>query len=165
MLVVYYEIDECYCVLTQVCDSCVMWLVIEKRILKIKWWSDMGCIKLNYVINIFIIYFDYILFICFVNFFCVITYSLCAICVWILWWSQTLCSWEQMTRWMTLKNLVLGDVRTQCSDRMWHWGWVFYFNCIMLFYFILLHWFNKTFFCKLWQSCFEPNMFLISLIW
>ena len=160
MLIVYYEIDECHCVLTRVCDSCVMWLVIEKKwILKIKWWNNMSCIKLSYVINISIIYFNYVLFICFVNFFCVITYSLCAICVWILWWSQTLCSWEQMTRWMTLKNVVQEAVGTQCFDRMWHWGWVFYFNCIMLFYFILLHWFNKTFFVNfdglvLSQICF-----------
>jgi len=110
--------------------------VIEKLILKIKWWSDVGCIKLSYVINISIIYFDYVLFICFVIFF-VITHSLCAICVWILWWSRTLCSWEQMTRWITLKNLVLKDVGTQCSNRMWHWECVF--TLIAWHYFILFY--------------------------
>ena len=28
------------------------------------------------------------------------------------------CSWEQMTRWMTLKDLMLEDARTQCSNRI-----------------------------------------------
>ena len=50
----------------------------------------------------------------------VITHSLCAICVWILWWFRTLCSWEHITRWMILKNLVLKNAETQCSHRMWH---------------------------------------------
>ena len=36
MLIVYYEIDECYYVLIRVCDSCVMWLMIEKWILNDK---------------------------------------------------------------------------------------------------------------------------------
>ena len=60
----------------------------------------------------------------------VITHSPCVICVWILWWSWTWCSGEQMTRWNALKNHVLKDVGTQCSDRMWHWGIGFYINCI-----------------------------------
>jgi len=136
LLIVYYEINKCYCVLTRVCDSCVMWLMIEKRILKIKWWGDMSCIKMSYVINISIIYFDYVLFICFVIFF-VITHSLCAICVWILWWYRTLCLWEQMIRWMTLKNLMPEDVDIQCSDRIWHWGW--FFTLIAWCYFILFY--------------------------
>ena len=38
----------------------------------------------------------------------VITHSLCVVCVWIPWWSRTLCSWENMTRWIALKNPVLG---------------------------------------------------------
>jgi len=53
-----------------------------------------------------------------------------AICVWILWWSQPLCSWEQMVRWMTIKNLMLEDWGTQCYDRMWHCGICFYINCM-----------------------------------
>ena len=52
----------------------------------------------------------------------VMTHSLCIICIWILWWSRTLCSWEQMTKWMTLKNLVQEDAGTQFYDRMWHCG-------------------------------------------
>ena len=56
----------------------------------------------------------------------VITHSPCVVCVWILWWSWTLCSGEQMTRWIALRNHVLKDVGTQRSDRMWHWGIGFY---------------------------------------
>ena len=56
----------------------------------------------------------------------VITHFLCIVCVWILWWSQTLCSWEQMTRWIALSNLVLEDVRAQFSNKMWYWDIGFY---------------------------------------
>ena len=48
----------------------------------------------------------------------VITHSSCVVCVWILWWSQILCLWEQMTRRITLRNLVLENVETQCSNMM-----------------------------------------------
>ena len=41
----------------------------------------MGCIKLSYVINIFIIYFDYVLFICFVIFFCDNSLPMCYLCL------------------------------------------------------------------------------------
>ena len=102
----------------------------------IKWWSDVDCIKLSYVINTSIIYFDHV-FVYLYSFRNVITHTLCVICVWILWWSQTLCLWEQMTRWMTLKNLVLDEVVTQCSDRMWHWRWIFIL--IAWCYFILFY--------------------------
>ena len=71
-----------------------------------------------------------------------IAHSLCAICIWILWWSWTLCSWEQMTRWMTLKNFVLEDVETLCSNRMWHWGRVFVL--IAWCYFILFYLIDLT---------------------
>jgi len=47
----------------------------------------------------------------------VITHSLYVVCICILWWSRTLCSWEQMTRWIALRNLMLEDVETQYSDR------------------------------------------------
>ena len=60
----------------------------------------------------------------------VITHSLCVVCVWILWWSWTLCSGKQMTRWISLRNLVLKDIKTQCSDRMWHEGISCYINCM-----------------------------------
>ncbi|XP_014626235.1 uncharacterized protein [Glycine max] len=30
----------------------------------------------------------------------------------------SLCSWEQMVKWIVLRNLVLEDAGTQCSDRM-----------------------------------------------
>jgi len=58
----------------------------------------------------------------------VITHSPYSICVWILWWSWTLCLWEQMIKWMTMKNLE--DARIQCFDRMWHWDINFYINCM-----------------------------------
>jgi len=56
----------------------------------------------------------------------VITHSLCVVCVWILWWSRTLYSWEQMIRWMAMEKLMLEDAGTPCSNRMWHWGLGFY---------------------------------------
>jgi len=40
MWIIYYEIGEYYHVLIQACDSCVMWLMIEKWILNdkvVKW--------------------------------------------------------------------------------------------------------------------------------
>ena len=60
----------------------------------------------------------------------VINHSSCAICVWILWWSRTLCSWEQIVRRMTMENLMLKNAGTQCSDRMSHWDISFYINCM-----------------------------------
>ena len=58
----------------------------------------------------------------------VIIYSLCVVCIWILWSSWTLCSGKRMTRWIALKNLVLKDVGTQFSDMIWHWCIGFYIN-------------------------------------
>lgn len=71
----------------------------------------------------------------------VIIHFLCVVCIWILWWFQTLCSWEQMTRWMTLNNLVLEDVETQCYDRIWHWNMDFCFNYMIFWicYFTLFY--------------------------
>ena len=129
----------------------------------IKGWSDVDCIKLSNIIITSIIYFDYIfVYLYFLK--NVITHSRCAICVWILWWIRTLCSWKQMNRWMTMKNPMLEDTRTQCSDRMWHWGWIFILIawCYFIFFTSLI---QQNIFCKLWRPCFEPNMFLISLIW
>ena len=60
----------------------------------------------------------------------VMTHSPCVICVWILWWSWTLCLWEQIVRWMVMENLMLKDAGTQCSNRMWYWGIGFYINCM-----------------------------------
>ena len=95
--------------------------VFRGTLIKLIW------ININFdVINIFIMYFNLLMYL-FIRILVrnVIVHSLCIVCIWILWWSQTLCSWEQMIRWMTLKNLVLEDVGTQYSDRMWPWGWVF----------------------------------------
>jgi len=68
----------------------------------------------------------------------VMTHSVCVVCVWILWWSWTMGSWEQMARWITLRNLVLEDAETQCSNRMWHWskGFCFHFILFQTSYFI-----------------------------
>ena len=41
----------------------------------------MDCIKLSYVINISIIYFDYVLFICFVIFLCDNSLPVCYLCL------------------------------------------------------------------------------------
>ena len=41
----------------------------------------MDCIKLSYVINISIIYFDYVLFICFVIFLCDDSLLVCYLCL------------------------------------------------------------------------------------
>ena len=61
----------------------------------------------------------------------VITYSPCIVCVWILWWFWILCSWEQMTKWISLRNIISEDVGIQCSDMMWHWDMNFYIIFIM----------------------------------
>ena len=113
----------CYYVLIRVCDSCVMWLVIDKWILndKVVELREL-CLSKLYLIYMICISS------CLVSLLVrnVITHSPCVICVWILWWSWTLCSGEQTTRWIDLRNLVLKDVETQRSDRMWHWGIGFY---------------------------------------
>ena len=113
----------CYYVWIRACDSCVMWLMIEKWI-----WNDKVvklrelCLSKWYLIYMICISS------CLVSLLVrnVITHSQFAVCVWILWWSWTLCSGEQMIRWMALRILVLKDVKTQRSDRMWHWGIGFY---------------------------------------
>ena len=61
----------------------------------------------------------------------VITHSSCVVCNWILWWSRTLCSWEQMVRCIAMENLMLENDGTQCSSRIWHWGMSFCFKCMM----------------------------------
>ena len=83
--------------------------------------------------------YTYIMCVCYLYMFRnVITHSLCVVCVWILWWSRTLCSWEQRTRWIALRNLVLEDTRTQYSNRMWHRDMSFCFNCMMFWTWVLL---------------------------
>ena len=70
----------------------------------------------------------------------VITHSLYIVCVWILWWFRSLSSWEQMIRWMkTLKNLVLEDAETQCSNKMWYWGMNFCINCMKFWTYNFYH--------------------------
>jgi len=117
------------------CDSCVMWLTIEKWILnnKVVELCELCLSKFYFVYMICISS-------CLASLLVrnVITHSPCVVCVWILWWSWTLCLGKQMTRWIALRNLVLKDIETQCSDRIWHWGLSFYINCMMLVYFILL---------------------------
>ena len=127
MLIVYYEIDECYYVLIRVCDSCVMWLMIEKWILNDKV-VELRELCLNKLYLIYMICISS----CLVSLLVrnVITHSSCVVCVWILWWSRTLCSGEHMTRWIALRNLMLKDVGTQYSDRTWHHGISFYINCM-----------------------------------
>ena len=133
---------RCYYVLIRACDSCVMWLMIEK------WTLNDKVVELR-ELRVSKFYLVYMICIssCLVSLLVrnVITHSPCVACVWILWWSWTLCSGEQMTRWTALRNIVLKDVGTQCSDRMWHWGIRFYINFMMLVYFISPHWFNKIF--------------------
>ena len=123
----YRRIFVCNYILIGVCDSCVMWFVIEKWILNYK------VVELHELClsKLYLIYMTCISS-CLVSILVrnVITHSLCVVCVWILWWSWTLCSGEQMIRWIALRNLVLKDVKTQCSDRMWHWCIGFYINCI-----------------------------------
>ena len=131
----------------------------------------MNCIKLHYVINTSIIYFDYV-FVYLYFFRNVITNSLCAIYVWILWWSRTLCTWEQMTRWMTLKNLVLKNIVIQYSDRMWHWSIGFYINCMKswttLFWaemILLFIWTHSIMMLEKWMWTFYPfEMFLFKCV-
>ena len=132
----------CYYVLIGVCDSCVMWLMIEKWILNDKV-VELCELCLNKLYLIYMICISSCLNSLLVR--NVITHSLCVVCVWILWWSWTLCSEEQMTRWTALRNIVLKDVGTQRSDKMWHWDISFYVNFMMLVYFISPHWFNKIF--------------------
>ena len=84
-------------------------------------WIVLSSAYYTYIVCVYVFIYIYL----FRN---MVTHSLCVACVWIVWWSQTLCSWEQMVRWMTLKNLVLENTKTQCSNRMWHWGISFYFN-------------------------------------
>ena len=135
----------CYYVLIRVCDFCVLWLMIERYDwwLKSEFWMTKWCNNVSYAKWIV---FGYYMLSCFSlvikN---VITHFQFVVCVWILWWYSTLCSGEQMTRWTALRNIVLNDDMTQCSDRMWHWDISFYIKFIMLVYFILPHWFNKIF--------------------
>ena len=100
--------------------------------------NDVNCVKLSllYLHSMHICAFIYLYL--FRN---AITHSLCVVYVWILWWSRTLCSWEQMARWIALRNLVLEDAKTQCYDKIWHWGMSFYFNCMMfcICYFTLFY--------------------------
>jgi len=113
----------CYYVLIEVCDSCIMWLMIEKWILndKVVELREL-CLRKFYFIYMICISS------CLASLLVrnVITHSPCVVYVWILWWSWTLCSGEQMTRWIALRNHVLKDVGTQHSDRIWNWGIGFY---------------------------------------
>ena len=88
------------------------------------WWNNVSYAQVNGIL-LYDIY-TYMLFYFSLLVRNVITHSLCVVCVWILWWSWTLCSGEQMTRWSALRNLMLKDVGTQCSDRMWQCGISFY---------------------------------------
>ena len=115
----YWQVGWYY-VLIRVCDSCILWLMIEK------WTLNDKVVELR-VTKFYLIYMicisSCLVFLLVRN---VITHFPCVVCVWILWWSWTLCSGEQMTRWIALRNHVLKDVETQRSDRMWHWGIGFY---------------------------------------
>ena len=66
------------------------------------------------------------------TYYCIIvmTHSLCVVCVWILWWSRTLCSWEQMVRWIVMEDLVREDLGKHALWYMWHRGLG---HCIFLF--------------------------------
>ena len=129
LLIAYYEIDLLLCLdqsvwfLCNVIDDWKVWLMDEK--VNFEWQSVRITCKFYLIYMICISS-------CLVSLLVrnVITHSPCVVCVWILWWSWTLYSWEQMIRWMTMKNLMLEDMRTQCFDRMWHWGIGFYINCI-----------------------------------
>ena len=128
LLIVHYEIDVLLCLdrsvwfLCIVIDDWKVWLMIEKWILnnsdEIMW--DM--LSKLYLATIC----------CLVSLLVrnVIAHSRFVVCVWIMWWFWTLCSGEQMTRWTALRNIMLKDVETQRSDRMWHWGIGFYINCM-----------------------------------
>jgi len=133
LLIVYYEIDVLLCLdqsvwfLCNVIDNWKVWLMDEK------WTLNDKVVELRElrVSKFYLVYMIYISS-CLVSLLVrnVITHSLCIVCVWILCWSWTLCSGEQMIRWIVLRNLVLKDVETQHSDRMWHWGIGFYINCM-----------------------------------
>ena len=126
LLIVYYEIEVLLCLdqsvwfLCNVIDDWKVWLMDEK-------WTLNDKVVVLHVSKFYLVYMICISS-CLVSLLVrnVITHSLCVVCVWILWWSWTLCSGEQMNRWMTMKNLMLEDTGTQRSDRMWHWGVGFY---------------------------------------
>ena len=129
LLIVYYEIEVLLCLdqsvwfLCNVIDDWKVWLMDEK------WTLNDKVVELHEfrVTKFYLVYMTCISS-CLVSLLVrnVITHSQFAVCVWILWWSWTLCSGEQMTRWIALRNHVLKDVGTQRSDRMWHWGIGFY---------------------------------------
>ena len=94
----------------------------------------------------------------------VITHSLWAICVWILWWSRNLCLWEKMVRWMTLKNLVLEDAVTEHSDVALGPEFLYYLHNVlnMLLYVVSL--LNLFSFCKTnWIALFWTRDVFIPL--
>ena len=104
----------------------------------------------------------------------VITHSLCVVCVWILWWSWTLYSWEQMVRWMVMKNFMLEDAGTQCSDRMWHWDMGFCINCMKFwtcsFYHFVSHAESLVHSLESWMTLFwvgdiVNNFYLVIVKW
>ena len=84
------------------------------------WWNNVSYAQVNCIL-LYNIY-TYMLFYFSLLVRNVIIHSLCVVCVRILWWSWTLYSGKQMARWSDLRNLVLKDVGTQCTDRMWMWG-------------------------------------------
>ena len=96
----------------------------------------------------------------------VITHSLWVICVWILWWSRTLCSWEQMVRWITIENFTLEDVRIQYSNMMWNWDIGFCNICIMFWtcYLCYFSLFNLFPFVKIGWPWFESKIFSYSYL-
>ena len=133
LLIVYYDIEVLLCFdqsvwfLCNVIDDWKVWLIDEKWILNDK------VVELRELrVSKFYLIYMICIFSCLVSLLVrnVITHSPCVVRVWILWWSWTLCSGEQMTRWTALRNIVLKDVETQRSDRMWHWGIRFYINCM-----------------------------------
>ena len=123
LLVVYYEIDVLLCLkqsvwfMCNVIDDWKVWLTIERWIL-----ND----KVEELCELYLSKFYFVYMICISSYLAsllvrnVIIHSLCVVCVWILWWSWTLCSGKPMARWSALRNLVLKDIGIQCSDRMWH---------------------------------------------
>ena len=96
----------------------------------------------------------------------VITHSLCVFCVWILWWSQALNSWEQMVRWMTMENVTLEAAGTQYSKWMWHWHMDFCIICIMFWTCcFIIPLFNLFPFVKKWMTLFWAKAVFHTLIW
>ena len=72
----------------------------------------------------------------------VITHSSCVVYVLdLVMISNLVFVGEEMVRWIALRNLVLEDAWTQCSDIMWHWDMSFRFNCMMFrtYYFTLFY--------------------------